>query len=51
MALVVMSYFAQDNYAFGDTYDYVLTPQMADIYAVQPSMAPDDAYRQYHLRL
>ena len=29
-----MSYFAQDNYQ-SDTYDYVLTPEMADIYAVQ----------------
>ncbi|WP_428675192.1 beta strand repeat-containing protein [Reyranella sp.] len=33
-----MSYFNQDEAAsagFGDTFDYVLTPQMADIYAVQ----------------
>ncbi|HEV8679979.1 MAG TPA: M10 family metallopeptidase C-terminal domain-containing protein [Stellaceae bacterium] len=30
----VMSYFSQDNYS-SDTYDYTLTPQMADIYAVQ----------------
>jgi serralysin len=29
----VMSYFAQDNYS-GSTYRYVVTPQMADIYAV-----------------
>jgi len=30
-----MSYNDQDDAAFGDTFDYVLTPQMADIYAVQ----------------
>ena len=30
----VMSYFSQNNYST-DTYDYVLTPEMADIYAVQ----------------
>ena len=30
----VMSYFSQDNYG-SDTYDFALTPQMADIYAVQ----------------
>ena len=30
-----MSYHDQDDAAFGDTFDYVLTPQMADIYAVQ----------------
>jgi serralysin len=30
----VMSYFAQNNYST-DTYDYVLTPEMADIYAIQ----------------
>ncbi len=30
----VMSYHSQNNYG-SDTYDYVLTPQMADIYAVQ----------------
>ncbi|CAN5202802.1 hypothetical protein BH10PSE6_BH10PSE6_14240 [soil metagenome] len=30
-----MSYNDQDDAAFGDTHDYVLTPQMADIYAVQ----------------
>ncbi|WP_428667709.1 beta strand repeat-containing protein [Reyranella sp.] len=30
----VMSYFAQNNYG-SDTYDYVLTPQMADIFAIQ----------------
>jgi serralysin len=29
----VMSYFAQDNYS-GSSYRYVITPQMADIYAV-----------------
>jgi Ca2+-binding RTX toxin-like protein len=29
----IMSYFAQDNYS-GSTYRYVVTPQMADIYAV-----------------
>ena len=29
----VMSYFAQDNYS-GSSYRYVVTPQMADIYAV-----------------
>jgi serralysin len=29
----VMSYFAQDNYS-GGSYRYVITPQMADIYAV-----------------
>jgi len=31
----VMSYNDQDDAAFGDTHGYVLTPQMADIYAVQ----------------
>ncbi|WP_428667705.1 M10 family metallopeptidase C-terminal domain-containing protein [Reyranella sp.] len=30
----VMSYFAQNDYG-SDTYDYVLTPQMADIFAIQ----------------
>ena len=30
----VMSYFSQSNYG-SDSYDYVLTPEMADIYAVQ----------------
>jgi Ca2+-binding RTX toxin-like protein len=30
----VMSYFSQDNYS-PDTYDNVITPEMADIYAVQ----------------
>jgi serralysin len=30
----VMSYFSQDNY--GGSYRYVVTPQMADIYAVTP---------------
>jgi serralysin len=29
----IMSYFAQDNY--GGSYRYVITPQMADIYAIQ----------------
>jgi serralysin len=29
----IMSYFAQDNYG-GASYDFVMTPQMADIYAV-----------------
>ena len=28
-----MSYFSQDNYS-GSSYGYVITPQMADIYAV-----------------
>jgi len=28
-----MSYFAQSNY--GGSYRYVITPQMADIYAIQ----------------
>ena len=31
----VMSYNDQDDPGDGDTFDYVLTPQMADIYAVQ----------------
>jgi serralysin len=30
----VMSYFSEDNYS-GSSYRYVITPQMADIYAVQ----------------
>jgi serralysin len=40
----VMSYFAQNNYGT-DTYDYALTPQMADIYAIQSVYGAQTATR------
>src|SRR5262249_52854525 len=40
----VMSYFSQNNYG-GATYDYVITPEMADIYAVQSLYGANNATR------
>ena len=47
----VMSYFAENNYS-GSSYRYVVTPQMADIYAVGPIYgAATDPDRRYRLWL
>ncbi len=48
----IMSYFAESNYS-GSSYRYVVTPQMADIYAVGFDLRRGDldADRRYRLRL
>ena len=48
----IMSYFAENNYS-GSSYRYVVTPQMADIYAIGSiyGAAYFDADRRYRLRI